>query len=146
MEMIAMLDGLGMNPEYPIGDVDPATSMRYAKETRPELQPPVADGVAPPEAMTSYPLGSLGADEAEDTGPAAGSGEKGFFSGITGGGWLMIVGMTLLGVAVVQHFMNKRSAPQPMSPPMNGLGSGFAEPEMVVFPERKRRKRRKSRK
>jgi hypothetical protein len=157
MEMIAMLDGLGMNTEYPIGDVDPATSTRYYKEPRPASQPPEPPtGLRPYEPMTSYSLGNLGQDGEEgdfemeyaaDGSPPGGSSVKP--EGIPLSGWLVIGGTTLFVLALVQYFRSGGSASAPAMAGADAdmmMDGGFSEPEMVTFPTRKRRTRRKGRK
>lgn len=140
MEMIAMLDGLGMNSDgsYPIGDVDPATSARYAdnlnRDTSRPPPPAPPTGMRPYEPMTSYSLGA--AEEGADA--PAGNNDTGGVRGIDWMGWLLIGGAALAAFALIQKLMKKEP-----SGPVQGLG--FPEPEMVEFPKKKRRKRRKSR-
>jgi len=142
MEMIAMLDGLGMNPEYPIGDVNPATSARYSdnlnRDTNRPPPPAPPTGMRPYEPMTSYPLWAADGEVPEPPEGAAGSGSPGGLKGISTAGWIAIGALILLAIPLVQKFMARKSAP---AGPVNGFG--YPEPEMIEFPKKKRRRKRR---
>lgn len=153
MEMIAMLDGLGMNADgsYPIGDVNPNTSTRNYKAPPPPSKPPEPpQGIRPYEPM-SYTLGSLGAADEEyneDTAKAESERGSSYFPGIFKigiPGILAVGALIFIAIPLLQKFMPKRKPMNGMEELPPGAGMGFAEPEMIQFPPKKRRKRRAAR-